>query len=135
MTESGDPQKGLDQRALEIQKETLGESHPDTATTIHNFGLFYCEMEAYAKATKHYQKALEIQKACLGEEHTETITTFHNIGCALYMQRKFHDALEAFETALKTRASVSASNDDDAADTRRWIAGLRRDLRRDKRAT
>jgi tetratricopeptide (TPR) repeat protein len=71
------------QKALEIRKKVLGESHPDLSTSYNNIGAIYDAKEDYRKSLKYYQKALEICKQTIGEEHSETKKVEKNIEVTL----------------------------------------------------
>ena len=55
--------------ALKIRERCLGEAHPDTALSLHNFALFCYAQEEYEKAEKYFQRALRIWCQQLHPEH------------------------------------------------------------------
>ena len=50
--------KLLHEKALKIRVEILGESHPDTAGSYNNLGLFYKEQKMCDKAKEYLEKAI-----------------------------------------------------------------------------
>jgi len=59
-------------KALQIQKDVLGENHPDTAASYGNLGTLYDKSGEYEKAKEYYLKALQIRKDVFEENHPDT---------------------------------------------------------------
>ena len=57
---------------LEQQKRTLGDAHPDVATTLFNMGNVYGRQEKWAEMFEKHELALTIRVASLGESHPST---------------------------------------------------------------
>jgi CHAT domain-containing protein len=62
---------GLEQRALEITKEVLGEDHPDHASRLYLLARLYHAMDEYAEALPLYDQVLSIRRRVLGAGHPE----------------------------------------------------------------
>jgi CHAT domain-containing protein/tetratricopeptide (TPR) repeat protein len=69
----------LAQKALEIQKQVLGERHPDYALSLNNLAALYRARGESARAEPLYRQALEIRKQLLGEHHPATATSLNNL--------------------------------------------------------
>ena len=95
-----------DKRALDIEKETLGEEHRETATSYNNIGTVYDDMGDYAKALEYHQKALRIFENVFGADHPDTATSYNNIGLVYWAQGDYANALEYQQKALRIRESV-----------------------------
>jgi len=48
------------QRALRIRREVLGESHPDTTTSLSGVAYALCELGNYRQSLEYEQRVLEI---------------------------------------------------------------------------
>jgi len=68
-------QQGKFDHAFEIARQavsisrSLGEEHPDYATSLHNLAFLYQAMGRCEKAEPLYLRLLEIVRKALGEEH------------------------------------------------------------------
>ena len=90
-----------DKRALDIEKETLGEEHSETATSYNNIGSVYDDIGDYDSALEYYQKALRIFESVLGVDHPATATSYNNIGLVYWAQGDYANALEYHQKALQ----------------------------------
>ena len=61
----------LYREAIEIDKATIGEEHPDYATRLNNLAELLRAMGRYAEAEPLFRQAIEIGKATIGEEHPD----------------------------------------------------------------
>jgi tetratricopeptide (TPR) repeat protein len=59
-------------QCLEITRKTLGENHPNVATSLNNLALLYNVQGNYADAKKLSQRALTIWQQTLGDHHPHT---------------------------------------------------------------
>ena len=59
-------------KALRISLATLGDNHPDTATTLANLGATQIKMGNRTEGKLNIEKANIINKAALGLDHPET---------------------------------------------------------------
>ena len=70
-------QKPRYRQVLEIYEQTVGDQHPDYATTLDNLAQLYHARKEYAKAEPLLREALEITKA-EGENHPDHARSLHN---------------------------------------------------------
>jgi serine/threonine protein kinase/Tfp pilus assembly protein PilF len=78
------------QRALEIEKRTLGPEHARVADTYHTLGNIYREQMQYAEALASFQQAILIRRKALGPDHPAVISG--EIGIAdVYGDRGEHE--------------------------------------------
>ncbi|MEL6425496.1 MAG: tetratricopeptide repeat protein, partial [Pseudomonadota bacterium] len=59
-------------QAIEIDRNTIGEEHPDFATHLNNLAGLYGLTGRYDEAEPLYTQAIEILEATLGPEHPTT---------------------------------------------------------------
>ncbi|GJL61086.1 MAG: hypothetical protein NPIRA03_39430 [Nitrospirales bacterium] len=77
----------LFQRALAIQEQDLGPTHPDVATSLNNLGELYRSQGQYADAEPLYQRALAIREEALSPTHPDVATSLNNLGGTLSQPR------------------------------------------------
>jgi tetratricopeptide (TPR) repeat protein/sulfur relay (sulfurtransferase) complex TusBCD TusD component (DsrE family) len=81
----------VEQQLLELEKlkDTLGQEHPDVATSLNNVdvatslnnvGVTYGELGQHELALKYQLEALELWKKVLGQEHPNLATSQGNVG-------------------------------------------------------
>lgn len=63
----------LGKQALEMQREFLGDKHPDVATSINNLANRCAELGDHPRALELGKQALEMQRDLLRESHPDTI--------------------------------------------------------------
>jgi tetratricopeptide (TPR) repeat protein len=62
-------------RALQVREQYLGDSHPDTAESLHGLAQLCQDQGKYEQAEALYQRALCIREQWLGPTHPETENT------------------------------------------------------------
>ena len=84
---------------LEVQRETLGNQHPDTLTSIGNLGVLLEEMGDPVAAELLSREALEASRETLGNRHPNTLsassTSYGNLGRLLKAKRELAAASAA----------------------------------------
>lgn len=93
-------------QALALQEQTLGATHPDTATTLNNLAALYRMIGSYAESEKVYQRALAIRQKMLGPEHPDVATTLNNLGELYCVEGWYGEAEPLFRRALAIRMKV-----------------------------
>jgi len=68
------------EKALQIDRKTLGENHPDTAKSYSLIGWILGDRKNHEEALKIHQKALAIRLKCYSEIHPNTARSYSNIG-------------------------------------------------------
>ena len=69
-----DEAEGLYRQALDIDRATIGETHPDYATRLNNLAAVVQSQGKFAAAEPFYQQAIVILDATLGPDHPTTVT-------------------------------------------------------------
>ena len=98
------------QKALEIRKQVLGESHPDVALSYNNIGVVYDAQGYYDRALEYHQQSLEIRKQVLGESHPDVALSYNNIGVVYYAQGDYDRALEYYQKSLEITLKIFGKN-------------------------
>ena len=69
--------------ALEVSRETLGNRHPDTLTSINNLGMLLKAKGDLAAAEPLFREATKGMRETLGDRHPTTLTCIRNLGALL----------------------------------------------------
>jgi tetratricopeptide (TPR) repeat protein len=96
----------LNQRALSIGKQLLGERHPKVADNLVNLGATQKERGNFAEAERYYRQALEITEGWYGREHPETAGMLFMLGTVLGAENRYDEAAGVLERALTIRERV-----------------------------
>ncbi|KAH7010347.1 hypothetical protein EDB80DRAFT_420649 [Ilyonectria destructans] len=84
----------VDVKVLELQREVLGEEHPDTISCMGNLGTTYHSQGRYNEAEEITVKALKLQQEVLGEEHPDTIRVMGCLAAIYHEQGRYDEAEE-----------------------------------------
>ena len=115
------------QLKLDLQN-TLGENHPDLATSYNNISTIYQDMGELNKALEYQEKALKLTEEVLGEKHPDLATSYNNISLIYQDIGKLNKALEYQEKALKLREEVLGENHPDLAQSYNNISLIYKDM-------
>lgn len=89
-------------RGLRLLEKTLGNDHPDVATSLNNLALIHYSKGRYEQAEPLYRRALMIDERVLGYDHPSVATDLNNLAL-LY---KKQGNLDAAEPLLKRALSI-----------------------------
>lgn len=95
--------KQLLEKCHQQQRDTLGPTHPNTLSTLHNLADIYCKLEMYDKAKKALEDVFLRRKATLGASHQDTIGTLHNLAAIHLIQRDYNEAKRIYQEVLNIR--------------------------------
>ena len=70
---------GIGTKATNILKHTLGENHPDYATSLNSLAGYYSYLGDYSKAVEIGTQAMNIRKKTLGENHPAYANSLINL--------------------------------------------------------
>lgn len=112
------------ERALELNEETLGAEHPDTARSLSNLGFLLRGEGDLVGARPYYDHALAINEKVLGPEHPNTASTLNNLGVLLVDAGDLEGARPYFERALITREKVLGAEHPDTAQSLNNLGSL-----------
>ncbi|MBR5652687.1 MAG: CHAT domain-containing protein [Prevotella sp.] len=116
----GDYDKAVEMgtKAMEIYRETLGEKHPDYATSLGNLAEYYSHLSDYAKAVETGTKALEIRREMLGEKHPDYALSLNNLANYYYYLGDYAKAMELGTLAMEIRREMFGEKHPDYATSR-----------------
>jgi eukaryotic-like serine/threonine-protein kinase len=89
-------------RAIAMDRQLLGESHPQTAFDMMNLGSVQADLAEYAEAEKNYRGAIEILKNWYGADHPDTATSMVILARTLDVEGKSSES----EAVLKDMLDV-----------------------------
>ncbi|KAF5132804.1 Kinesin light chain [Metarhizium anisopliae] len=89
----------VDRRALDLRRETLGEKHPDTITSMAALATGYHKQGRYNEAKALQYQALHLRQQVLGEKHPDTIQSMGNLA-SIYCQQGRYDEAETLENKV-----------------------------------
>ena len=108
-------------KAMEIDVKILGPDHPDTAIDYNNISNNYRALEDLDNAYMYLEKSLEIDEIFLGIDNPDTAVDYYNFGIIMFKKRKYKEALEYFEKALRIRTEKLMENQQIIQETQEWI--------------
>ena len=92
--------------ALKIRRETLGNKHPSTATSINNLALLYSDQAQYAKAESLFIESLKISREVSGNKHPSTALSINNLAGLYSDQAQYAKAEPLYLEALKIKSEA-----------------------------
>jgi tetratricopeptide (TPR) repeat protein len=114
--------------ALALYCQTLGEEHPETATSYNNVASCLDALGKAQEALPLYRKALDICRKVLGEDHPDTATSYNNVASCLDDLGKAQEALPLFRKALDICRKVLGEGHPDTATSYNNVASCLDDL-------
>ncbi len=90
-------------QTADIQKQVLGEKHPDYANSLNNWADLCLCREDYAKAELLSSQAMEIKKIALGEKHPLYAFSLNDLARVYCEQGDYAKAEPLFQQALEIR--------------------------------
>ncbi len=115
-------------RALELQRDVLGEDHPDTLESMHNLGIAVHMLDRLDEAEQLYLQALESRKKVLGEEHPHTFDSLEKAGWVHRTRRDWAKAEPHFRRVLELRRRVQGPEHPDTLTSMAYLASLLLDM-------
>ncbi|XP_067618406.1 uncharacterized protein [Eurosta solidaginis] len=144
--------QGKDEEAFNIyqevyqrQKEILGSNHPETLNTQFHMALVLNKQGKFEEALNINRAVFEKRKETLGTHdpatvsaknniamvlanqginHADTLRTLHNIAGVLCSQKKYHEALKAFQEVLNIQKKALQPNHPETLNTQYNIANV-----------
>lgn len=83
----------LVQQVLKLQRQSLGDRHPDVASSLNKLAFLYTAQGQYELAEPIYQQTLELQKTVLGDQHPLYATSLDQLA-GLYLRQGRYDLAE-----------------------------------------
>ena len=92
--------------SLRSRRETLGNHHPDTLTSINNMGKLLKAMGQLEEAKPLCEECMQAQRETLGDRHPETLASIHNMSGLLKDMGQLEEARLLLEEALQAQSET-----------------------------
>jgi tetratricopeptide (TPR) repeat protein len=115
----------LHERALALKLASLGEGHPDVATTLNNLAAMHQSRAAWAAAEPLHVRALAIREQTLGAEHPDVAMSLANLGVVADATGRYDAALALHERALAIRERALGAGHPEVAGSLNNLANVR----------
>ncbi len=109
--------------ALATRRRTLGDRHPDVATSLDNLGQLAREQSRFEVAVARHREALEIRRA-IGPRSPETAQSLNNLALAFREWGKYDDAEPLAREALDIRLATLPPDHPDVLSVKSSLADL-----------
>ena len=96
--------------ALAIQRDALGDTHPDTLASIHRLGAVLSDWGPPEVAEDHLREAVRGRRQVLGEDHADTLESLDELGSVLVRLGDFDEAEVYVRRALEGRRQALGSD-------------------------
>ncbi|MDT8302999.1 MAG: serine/threonine-protein kinase [Sedimentisphaerales bacterium] len=101
----GPAEKHLE-RAYNIQRDQLGQEHPETLGTMEGLARVYWRQGRYDKAQQIFNKTVEGRRKVLGDEHPETLYSMNDLAMLYYSQGRYAEAESLYTTMLQISRAI-----------------------------
>lgn len=93
--------ESLDQRALALDRQLFGKSHPQTGVDLMNLATVKMTEAEYPEAERLYREAIDIVRGWYGPNHPDIATCMSVLARTLVAEGKYAEAESFLEQALK----------------------------------
>ncbi len=90
--------------AQKIWGNIYPNGHPNQAIVLRNLATTYGLLNNEKAALSYFQQSLDIYKKAYGEKHPDIAGTYNDLGRLLVNGRKYDEALQAYQQALRANA-------------------------------
>lgn len=87
--------------ALDVQKDKVGENHPNVATILSKIGKVWSHQKLYQKATQTLEEVLKIRRSNFGEDHSLVGEALDLLGTVDLHTDNLESALKRFWESLR----------------------------------
>jgi len=96
----------LYREVIEMRRQTLGDRHPDTLTSIHNLGRLLTDQGRLDEAAELLREALEARRQTLGHRHPDTLASINELGRLLKDKGELDEAADLLREAMNEAAPL-----------------------------
>jgi tetratricopeptide (TPR) repeat protein/predicted Ser/Thr protein kinase len=121
--------KRLAEKALEIRKRDLGQSHPDVAESLNDLGGIEAKLGRQATAEAMLRQAIGLRRAAFGPNSPEVAQSLHNLA-DIVANRDLEEAGRLLEESIQIRVAVLGPRHADLAlswNNLGWLHGERKE--------
>jgi hypothetical protein len=113
----------LNEEALRIRRDTLGDDHPATLTSANNLAIDLYALGQVAVARELDQDTLARRKRMLGDDHPDTLMSASNLAADLHVLGEVAAARELDEETLARRRRMLGEDHPDTLTSANNLAG------------
>jgi serine/threonine protein kinase/tetratricopeptide (TPR) repeat protein len=117
-------------RALELNRQALGEDHPETLTTMNRLAGACRAMGRFDEAGQMYAEVLDKRRRILGPEHRDTLSALHNLAGLYRETGRLDAALPMYQEALELCRKSLPPEDPQLLNAMEGLAGMYKDFER-----
>ncbi|HEX9735565.1 MAG TPA: serine/threonine-protein kinase [Thermoanaerobaculia bacterium] len=107
----------LYRRALEMNRELIGDGHPDLAGGLKNLATVLCELGEHEEALTLFAEAEALERKVLGLDHWTVATTWNNLANCKRTMGDLDEADNLYRKALELRRTVLGPDHPEVADS------------------
>jgi serine/threonine protein kinase/tetratricopeptide (TPR) repeat protein len=115
-----------EERALELRRQGLGESNPDTLASMEALAGLYADQDKNAQAEPLYRTVLQARRRLLGNEHPDTVSSMNDLALVYLSEGKYAGAEPLLVSTLGIRRRVLGENNPDTLSAMHNLALLYR---------
>lgn len=124
----------LQEQVVDIRKQKLGESHPDTLTGLYGLAWTYGSQHRLEEAERLHELVMNTRKQTLGEGHLDTLKSMGTLAWKYNLQGRWEDAEQLLVQVLKVQKQKSREDHPDTLLTMVHLASVYRSQGRLKEA-
>ncbi len=98
------------EKAIEIDRRTLGPSHPTTARNVSSLGALAQAMGHWDEATKYHKEALAVLEPILGANHEQVGMLYYSLAISANGREDFKAALPYYQRSLAIFEHISPNH-------------------------
>lgn len=121
------------ERALAMQEDVLGPSHPDLSSVVSNMAIILCQLRDVEAARPYAERALAIEEEAKGPVHPDVASALNNLAL-IYLESDRPRARDLYERSLSIREQTLAPDHPDIAETCNNLGNLLRRMGDTERA-
>lgn len=124
--ESGNYKKALPlcREVLLNRLKSLGDQHPDYASSLNQLALILTDLGNYDTASILFNQVLLIRRSALGKDHPDYASSLDNLAVLYYSTGKYRDGILLLEEALRIRRKALGEKHPDYAETLNNLAAF-----------
>ena len=111
-------------KSIAINREQLGDQHPDTAISLNNLAVLYKSMGRYEAAELLYLESMKIWKEQLGDRHPDTATGLNKLAVLYYNTHQYQKALAFIQEALPIYIQTLGSTHPATQNANGWLQAI-----------
>ena len=118
--------QSLLERALDIQRRSLGSKHPETLQTATSLATAWRYSGRYPESEKMERQTIELQRQVLGPQHPDTLNSIGDLAATLFSEARYAEAEKLQRDTLDTRLRLLGPQNPDTLQSMRDLSATLR---------